>query len=387
MQIAGLKILVVDDNRINVKLLGRTLTNNNLEVVSAFSGNEAIKLAKEEMPALILLDVLMPEMDGYETCKILKDSEETQHIPIIFLSAKNETIDKAKGLSLGAVDYLTKPFDPVEIIARIRNHLHIRREVIDLRQENEKIKSELQQVNGNSNGLSAKNNPFGFVDKLQNCNIRTSNKFFKINARLKFKEPPVTTQFIPVFLENNNLVYLIAGGFKKDYPTLMVQLLLEKYAVGLFNSMHEQKRTEQELYKAFLLILDAFSPDIYDVAFTLSLNFVHATKSELVTFAIHQSMPVILNNKMQQLKPESLPLYYDSEYAKIIRAEKFKLPSKAALLNYHSGQNLSSGTALSELFLTHFQQPGNGFEQSVEQVFQSLKESEEDQLITAIKLI
>ena len=113
-----LNILVVDDNPINLKLLSHTLENNNYTVFKSDSGISALQIA------------------GYEVLKKLKQNENTKFIPVIFLSAKNETVDKAKGLSLGAIDYLTKPFEPVEIAARIRAHLSAHSDVVELINKN-----------------------------------------------------------------------------------------------------------------------------------------------------------------------------------------------------------------------------------------------------------
>jgi len=172
---------------------------------------------------------MLPDMDGYETCKILKENPESSHIPVIFLSAKNETIDKAKGLALGACDYLTKPFDPIEIIARIRSHIAIRRDVIELSHKYEDLKAKLKNSENKKDTESKKytSEEFKFLDKLTNINFREVNNTFKINARVKFKNPPVTTAFIPAYLDDKSFAYFTCGGFDKDYKTSTVQLLLQ----------------------------------------------------------------------------------------------------------------------------------------------------------------
>ncbi len=112
-------ILAVDDNQMNLALLEVHLKKMGHEVVLAQSGARAIEIAKDQQPDLILLDIMMPEMDGYEACRILKGDAETADIPVIFLSAKDDALDKVAGLESGAVDYVTKPFEPVELKARI----------------------------------------------------------------------------------------------------------------------------------------------------------------------------------------------------------------------------------------------------------------------------
>lgn len=118
-------ILAVDDNPINLKVLCSAIANLGWEILVATDGESAIEQAEYAHPDLILLDVLMPGIDGFETCQRLKENAGTQNIPVIFMTALSETVDKVKGLSLGAVDYITKPFQPEEVIARINTHLKL----------------------------------------------------------------------------------------------------------------------------------------------------------------------------------------------------------------------------------------------------------------------
>lgn len=119
-------ILIVDDSPTNLKVLSQTLTSAGFDLAVATNGEEALEQVKEELPELILLDVKMPGIDGFETCDRLKSNPKTQDIPVIFMTALSETIDKVKGLSLGAVDYITKPFDEQDVLARVRVHLRLR---------------------------------------------------------------------------------------------------------------------------------------------------------------------------------------------------------------------------------------------------------------------
>lgn len=117
------KILVIDDRPDNVYYLQSRLQQENFLVISAFSGPEGIEKAKSQKPDLILLDIMMPGMDGYEVCKILTNDEETKDIPIILVTAKVDSNDVAEGLKVGAFDYIKKPFDKIELIARINSAL------------------------------------------------------------------------------------------------------------------------------------------------------------------------------------------------------------------------------------------------------------------------
>ena len=114
-------VLIVDDTEANIDILMEILEEYDLVV--AMDGESALETVEEELPALILLDVLMPDIDGFEVCKRLKSSPETATVPIIFLSALTEDEEKQKGLDLGAVDFFTKPFDHSEIQTKVKQRL------------------------------------------------------------------------------------------------------------------------------------------------------------------------------------------------------------------------------------------------------------------------
>lgn len=119
-------VLVVDDVEENIDILVEAL-GQSYEVSVAMDGKAALETVAEEMPDLILLDIMMPEMDGFDVCDRLKSHEDTKHIPIIFLTAMAEEQDEAFGLAMGAVDYITKPFNPELVKARVHNHLELKK--------------------------------------------------------------------------------------------------------------------------------------------------------------------------------------------------------------------------------------------------------------------
>lgn len=136
-------ILLVDDNPTNLQLLFETLDGRGFKLLIAKNGNAALSIARKACPNLILLDIMMPEIDGYEVCRQLKADPATAEIPIIFLSALTDTKDKVQGLDMGAVDYVTKPFQPDEVIARVNTHLTVYRLKKALNEKNK----ELQDAN------------------------------------------------------------------------------------------------------------------------------------------------------------------------------------------------------------------------------------------------
>ena len=116
-----------DDVPKNLQILGKILRNQRYKVAAATSGGQALDMIGKIRPDLVLLDIMMPGMDGFEVCKEIKSRPETADIPIIFLTARTETDDIVKGFSAGAVDYVTKPFNSAELLARVRNHLELKR--------------------------------------------------------------------------------------------------------------------------------------------------------------------------------------------------------------------------------------------------------------------
>jgi len=144
------KILIVDDNPANIETLNETLENE-FDIYFATNGNDALQKVQLLEPDLILLDIMMPGMDGFEVCRKLKENEQFRDIPVIFITALDQPEDESKGLVLGAVDYVTKPFNPDLVRLRVRNHLKLKnqRDTLELRTlELEKVLSEIKVLQG-----------------------------------------------------------------------------------------------------------------------------------------------------------------------------------------------------------------------------------------------
>lgn len=118
------RILIVDDEPANLKVM-REVLGNQYRMSFAKSGAAAIALLEKELPKLILLDIMMPDMNGFEVCQIVKANPATSHIPIIFVTALSDESDEFKGFELGAVDYITKPISPAIVRARVKTHLSL----------------------------------------------------------------------------------------------------------------------------------------------------------------------------------------------------------------------------------------------------------------------
>ncbi|MDM8522458.1 response regulator [Desulfococcaceae bacterium HSG8] len=138
-------ILIADDTPENLHILMQILTEQGYQVRPVLNGELAFQVAQKSLPDLILLDILMPGTDGYEVCRRLKAGERTRDIPIIFISALDETGDKVRAFELGGVDYITKPFQEEEVLARVRTHLSLRKMQMQLQTQNQRLQQEIHE--------------------------------------------------------------------------------------------------------------------------------------------------------------------------------------------------------------------------------------------------
>lgn len=120
-------VLIVDDNPQNLQILGTIMERQGYDVAVAMNGVQALEFVNHDKPDIILLDIMMPEMDGFETCARLKRDPNTKTIPVIFLTARGESKDVLRGFKVGGVDYVTKPFRSAELLARVKTHIELKR--------------------------------------------------------------------------------------------------------------------------------------------------------------------------------------------------------------------------------------------------------------------
>jgi len=169
-------VLIVDDNATNLKVISDYLKNFGFGIMVARSGEIALKRVQYALPDIILLDIMMPGINGFETCEQLKANEHTQDIPVIFMTALSDAEDKVKGFEAGAVDYVTKPLQYSEVLARVTTHLKIRELTRNLQGQNEQLQSltdELQETNAELVKVS---------DELRDANTALSQRAIQLEA-------------------------------------------------------------------------------------------------------------------------------------------------------------------------------------------------------------
>ncbi len=178
MQARKPKIFIVDDIMKNLQVIGGILMEESFDIAMATNGTQALNMVKNIMPDLILLDVMMPDMNGYQVCEKLKSDPELAHIPVIFLTAKSDTEDIIQGFKIGGVDYITKPFKKEELLVRIKTHIDLKFATDTIRRQN----AELTKLNEEKNeflGIAAHDlkNPLSAIMGLSELMLREDMEF------------------------------------------------------------------------------------------------------------------------------------------------------------------------------------------------------------------
>jgi len=214
------KILIVDDNPTNLSVIVDYLENTGLTILVSQDGESSLKRAKYTKPGIILLDVLMPGIDGYETCIQLKNDIETQDIPVIFMTALSDIEDKVRGFEVGAVDYVSKPIQPEEVLARIKLHLKLRHLTQFQAKQNDLLLAEVEQRKAMEQKLSTTNL---WLEKEIEGHMGTQKTLQKLNESL---ESRVEKRTILLAKSNYKLQQEILE--RKQVETKLQKSLMEK---------------------------------------------------------------------------------------------------------------------------------------------------------------
>ncbi len=302
-------VLVVDDTAANIDLLSNILSDN-YKVKVANNGRRALAIAaKSPHPDLILLDIMMPEMDGYEVCRQLKDNAATADIPIIFITAKTTSEDEKQGFALGAVDYIVKPFNPVIVEARVRSQLALQARSKRLYQENVRLKeqagyafrtfcaAELEQLvdSGESDGVEFKstlrvNLHTGKVDKkIENVCLKTVAAFLNSAGGM-----------LLIGVDDAGCsLGLASDGFKNEDKLLLHWNNLFNAYLGTEYAQYVRAEIKELRGENILLVQSLMSPR----------PVFFARDNEEVFY-------IRTGNSTQQLKPSEILAYIDQRFAR-----------------------------------------------------------------------
>ncbi len=231
------KILIVDDTPENIDILGEILSEYKKFI--ATTGERALKIAKEKLPDLILLDIMMPEMDGFEVCRRLKSDNDTKDIPVIFITAKNQVDDEVKGLEIGAVDFISKPISPPVVQARVKSHLELKlsREVLELR--NYELSSALTELRETQNQLI-------HSEKMAALGQLVAGIAHEINTPLG----AINSSNNSIFKELNFLLYeapQLYRDFDDELMAVFVELLKKSAEKEYYLSSREERKHRKHL--------------------------------------------------------------------------------------------------------------------------------------------
>lgn len=334
-------ILIVDDQPPNLRLLSGILEQHGYNVRKVTSGKLALRVAQTEPPEIILLDVMMPEMNGYEVCEKLKSEPRTTEIPVIFLSALNETEDKVKAFEVGGVDYVSKPFVIPEIIARIKiqlNQTRLKQVIQEQNQQLQHINEELEaKVLARTAELQQKN------DDLLKCGERLHQALAKEQEISHFKSRIITTisheyrtPLTTISLSAEMLErYRHQWSEEKQVIHFQRIQLSVKYLVNLVSDVLFIHQTDNDFYKLQLVPIDLVSycqeiiEDIQEIAKPEQIiNFVHEVNDFSGAWDDRLLRQILMNLLSNAVKYSPDKTVIDFEILKENNAVKFRVKDR-----------------------------------------------------------
>ena len=225
-------ILMVDDVPKNLQVLGNILGANEYLITPAMSGEQALARVEQLMPDLILLDVMMPGIDGFETCRQIKANPKTQDIPVIFLTAKTETVDVVKGFNVGAVDYVTKPFQAEELLTRVETQISLKQKTTELKTLYEELKQSEKKYKGlfdtSIDAIIRINQSFEIID---------INPGAKVLFGISSDPLPMFTDFLSIDTQNQfkSIVekQVMKNGYSEPFDSQLIQMTNTKVPVEM----------------------------------------------------------------------------------------------------------------------------------------------------------
>jgi signal transduction histidine kinase len=248
MQIKQETLLIIDDKPENISVLFHFLVNQGFKILIAENGEDGLVNAEEEHPDLILLDVMMPNLDGFETCLRLKNNLKTTEIPVIFMTALTNTLEKVKAFEIGAVDYVTKPFQQEEVLARIKTHLTLRKLQQELETKNEDLiklnqeKNEFLDIVAHDlrNPLSA---IYSAADFIKNKRTDTDSKIIEMAGYI-LDASKQTLNLIENFI---NIKVIESGKEAIEFELVDIKMILQ-WLVNHYNVIAQKKNISVSLH-------------------------------------------------------------------------------------------------------------------------------------------
>ncbi len=290
-------ILVIDDNTTNLNILLDYLNELSYRVLIAPSGEQALQRLQYARPDVILLDIMMPGIDGFETCRRLKADDATKDIPVIFMTALTETVDKVRGFSVGGVDYITKPFQHEEVLARVKTHLTIRKLQQELRQQNETLERYAEMLAQKNDELKAKNAELDEKNGQLNLLNADKDKFFSIIAH-DLRNPIGALRELPQLIAENldnyskdelrRLITMQRDAARNLFELLENLLTWSRMQRGLIDFNPEPIQVSALVQRSIALLM----PSAAQKAITLT----QAVNPSLLGMADHKMIDAVVRN-------------------------------------------------------------------------------------------
>ena len=276
----GQLVLVIDDEPINLKVIQNFLELHHYQVLVAQSGFQALDILQYEQPDLILLDIMMPRMDGYELCGRIRELYDSWLLPIIFLTAKNEVSDLVRGLNSGANDFLTKPFSQEELLSRVKTHIRLK-ESVETLQENEQLKTEIARRKRVEHELNHSKKRMAMILD------RDENAILSINDN---QEIVFFNQQAEVLFGYSSQVIL-----GKSFNLLCVQAYQDSYR-QLFANLEQQIESNPEFKSHTKITLQNYAKE--ELKFLTSVTSFELKDEQIFTFVMNPE-PVPENNSVE----------------------------------------------------------------------------------------
>lgn len=307
-------ILVVDDEPANLSLLKETLSCAGFKVRVVTSGLKALEITQKYLPALILLDVAMPDMDGFETCQALKSNPKTEHIPVIFATASTETSQKIKGFTLGAVDYITKPFQVEEVVARVKVQFQLQQLATALRHKNQQLEQSLKELRHTQVKLIQS-------EKMSSLGRLVAGVAHEINNPISF----IYCNLPPAQDYCQDLIDLV-NRYRQEYTSPSQEL--QRYINEIDLDFLEQDLPQ--LFKSFTVGAER----IHQIVLSLR-NFSRLDEAEMKAVNIHEGIDSTLMVLHHRLQGETHPPAIDIEkqYGALPLVECYPSQLNQALMN------------------------------------------------------
>lgn len=348
---ADFTVLIVDDVYDNIQLISSILEINDIDVKYATNGKQALEMAGLLLPDIILLDISMPEMDGYEVCTKLKGDKKTKEIPVIFLTARVEPDDILKGFEVGAIDYVTKPYNTNELLSRVMTQLNLKKSQDIIKQQNKEMK-ELSLTKDRFFSIVAKDlrNPFDKIKKTTTELLRNINSLETNDISKKLDEMRESSKIGFNILENLlEWSKLQTGDIKLYHERIDLNALLDSIIsqlrgvanrndILLYKStlpnifVYADKSTVQYVIKSLIDNALNVTPQGGEVVVS-TMDTKHISPELKISMAKNGYVIVSVSDSGQGIRMEDIPKVFDLEFANLPSAKESKNDALNLLLS------------------------------------------------------